>query len=56
MKYILTFTILMANNLAFGQSDIPVFSEGTWKMENKETCEHWDKLNHKTLKGLAYEL
>src|SRR5690606_3785813 len=29
---------------------------GTWKKENKETYEHWDKLNDNSLKGFSYKL
>ena len=46
----------------FGQSVFPVLSvfpdflQGTWKIENQEVYEHWDKLNSGTLKGFSYEL
>ncbi len=56
MKYILLLLTLLTVNLTFGQSNIPDFLQGTWKMENKEIYEHWDKLNSQTLKGFSYKL
>jgi uncharacterized protein YciI len=56
MKCILTSLILVMTDIAFAQSDIPDFLLGTWKMENKEVYEHWDKLNDQTLKGFSYEI
>jgi hypothetical protein len=42
--------------LTFAQSSYPDFLIGTWKMENQEIYEHWDKLNENTLKGFSYKL
>lgn len=56
MKYIFLLITLLTLNLTFGQSNIPDFLQGTWKMENKEIYEHWDKLNSQTLKGFSYKL
>ncbi len=56
MKYILTFLILFLTDIAFAQSDFPDFLHGTWKIENKEAYEHWDKLNDNALKGFSYEV
>lgn len=56
MKYIFTLLILFAVELAFSQSSYPDFLQGTWKMENKEVYEHWDKLNENTQKGFSYKL
>lgn len=56
MKYILTLLILFIIELSFAQSNYPDFLQGTWKMENKEIYEHWDKLNENTLKGFSYKL
>lgn len=56
MQYILAFLILLTNHPAIAQSVIPAFLEGTWKMENKETYEHWDILNDHALKGFSYKL
>ncbi|MCX2682073.1 DUF6265 family protein [Galbibacter sp. EGI 63066] len=36
--------------------NFPEFLQGTWKIENKETYEHWDKLNNNTLKGFSYKI
>jgi len=43
-------------DITFAQSGFPDFLQGTWKMENKETYEHWDKLNDNALKGFSYKL
>jgi hypothetical protein len=40
----------------FAQATLPNFLQGTWKMENKETFEHWDKLNNQSLKGFSYKV
>jgi uncharacterized protein YciI len=56
MKYILTLLILFAVNSTYAQSGFPDFLHGTWKMENEEVYEHWDKLNENTLKGFSYTL
>lgn len=46
----------VANNIVLAQSDFPGFLQGTWKMEGKETYEHWDRLNANSLKGCSYEV
>lgn len=56
MKYLLVILTSIISHLAFGQAEIPDFLQGTWKMQNKEIYEHWDKLNDKTLKGFSYKL
>ncbi|HBX50037.1 MAG: hypothetical protein A2275_17760 [Bacteroidetes bacterium RIFOXYA12_FULL_35_11] len=56
MKFILATLILLIAELTFAQSNFPDFLQGTWKMENKEIYEHWDKLNDYTLKGFSYKL
>lgn len=56
MKYTLALSILFLTAMSFAQSGIPIFLEGTWKMENKELYEHWDKLNDLNLKGFSYSL
>ncbi len=56
MKNFFLLITLLTVNLTFAQSNIPDFLQGTWKMENKEIYEHWDKLNSQTLKGFAYKL
>jgi hypothetical protein len=56
MRYILTLLVLSIGKLTFAQSILPDFLLGTWKMENKEVYENWDKLNEGTLKGFSYKL
>lgn len=47
--------LLMAGSL-IAQSRLPYFLRGTWKMENQEVYEHWDKLNDRTMKGFTYKM
>lgn len=56
MKSILTFLFLILTEVAFTQSALPDFLQGTWKAEDKELYEHWDKLNENTLKGFSYTM
>lgn len=56
MKYIFTLLILLITGITFAQSNLPHFLQGTWKIENEETCEHWDKLNESSMKGFSYRL
>jgi uncharacterized protein YciI len=56
MKNIVTLVILLSAKLILAQSSFPEFLQGTWKMENKEMYEHWDKLNESSLKGFSYTL
>lgn len=56
MKYIFTIIALFLANIALAQSTFPDFLQGTWKMENRDVFEHWDKLNNNTLKGFSYEM
>ncbi len=48
--------ILFMTDITFAQSGFPDFLQGTWKMENRETYEHWDRLNDHTLKGFSYQI
>lgn len=41
---------------AKAQLNFPAFLEGSWKVENKESYEHWDKLNDRLFKGISYGL
>lgn len=41
---------------AFCQNKIPEFLVGTWKIENVESYEHWDKINDRNMKGFSYTL
>src|SRR5690554_3120783 len=56
MKYALALFILFFVELTFAQSNLPYCLQGTWKIENKEIYEHWDKLNDNALKGFSYTL
>ncbi len=56
MKYTFTFITFLLVNLSVAQTQLPSFLQGTWKMENKEIYEHWDKLNEQTLKGFSYKV
>jgi uncharacterized protein YciI len=56
MKYTIIFIVLAAFQPAFAQSTLPDFLQGTWKMENRDIYEHWDKLNENNLKGFSYKI
>jgi uncharacterized protein YciI len=56
MKMLLNILFFAFASMAFGQTNFPDFLSGTWKMENKEIFEHWDKLNNQHLKGFSYQL
>jgi hypothetical protein len=58
MKYIFAFFTLFLTNVALSQSQasFPDFLQGTWKIENEDIYEHWDKLNDNSLKGFSYKL
>ncbi|MGE4289661.1 MAG: DUF6265 family protein [Salinivirgaceae bacterium] len=56
MKAQITLLILLLVNTTFAQSAFPDFLQGTWKMENNDVYEHWDKINGQTLKGFSYKL
>lgn len=50
---ILIFALLIS--LKITAQILPTFLHGTWKLENKDTYEHWDIMNENTLKGLSYK-
>ncbi|MBK9248970.1 MAG: hypothetical protein IPM69_12860 [Ignavibacteria bacterium] len=56
MKYIVTLLLLFTMDTTFAQSSFPGFLEGTWKVENKEQYERWDKLNESSLRGFSYSM
>lgn len=56
MKYILTILILFVAEWASAQMSFPYFLSGTWKVENSEVYEHWDKIDKNTLKGFSYKI
>lgn len=53
MRAIFILIMLLMADTIFAQSGFPDFLQGTWKMENRETYEHWDKLNDHRLKGFS---
>lgn len=58
MKNILFFSIFLMSTefmQVFAQQ-LPGFLPGTWKVENKEIYEHWDKINDNNFKGFSYKL
>jgi uncharacterized protein YciI len=56
MKITLMLLTLFLADIASAQSALPDFLLGTWKRDNKEIYEHWDKLNENTLKGFSYKI
>lgn len=56
MRALWTLIILFMTDITFAQSGFPDFLQGTWKMENRGTYEHWDRLNDQTLKGFSYQI
>lgn len=56
MKYHVIFFILLLHFSGNAQTDLPLFLEGTWKIENKDLFEHWDLLNEHSLMGFSYGL
>lgn len=56
MRYLPALLIPFLTNIALAQSGFPEFLEGTWKIENKEIYEHWDKLRANVLRGLSYKI
>jgi len=56
MKIILSIFTACFISITYGQPAFPGFLEGTWKTENRDAYEHWDKLNESSLKGFAYKL
>ncbi len=54
MKSILALAIIFLTGQTVAQTVFPSFLEGTWKVENEEQYEHWDKLNDNSLKGTSY--
>jgi hypothetical protein len=58
MKSVLFFSIFLISAVftqVFGQQ-LPGFLQGTWKVENKEIYERWDKINDNYLKGFSYKI
>jgi uncharacterized protein YciI len=56
MKTFLALLLMLVFTGANTQTQLPVFLQGTWKMENQEVYEHWDILNEHSMKGFAYKM
>lgn len=56
MKYYFIFITVLISHLASAQSKLPEFLHGSWRVENKEMYEHWDKLNDNNMKGFSFQL
>ncbi|HPE74833.1 MAG TPA: DUF6265 family protein [Draconibacterium sp.] len=54
-SFLVAFLISMTIAEGFAQS-LPGFLAGTWKVENSENYEHWDKMNENNLKGISYKM
>jgi len=55
MKKFLAFLFVLLSQFHFSQVSFPDFLQGSWKTENDELYEHWDKLDNNTLKGFSYK-
>jgi hypothetical protein len=55
-RIILTFFASAVFYTSFSQTVFPDFLQGTWKMDDKEIYEHWDKLNDNSMKGVSYAI
>jgi uncharacterized protein YciI len=51
----MSFALLLSFS-SIAQPYLPIFLQGTWKVENKNVYEHWDMLNEKSLKGFSYSI
>lgn len=56
MKYLFFLIVIFFTKPCLTQTNLPEFLKGSWKIENQETYEHWDKLNEQSLKGLSYTI
>jgi uncharacterized protein YciI len=56
MKTKILLCILFFTNLAHASQTLPLFLQGTWKMENREIYEHWDVMNDNKMQGFSYEM
>jgi uncharacterized protein YciI len=54
MKFTLLILALFIFHNVIAQLNFPDFLQGTWKMENKNNYEHWDKINDNTMKGFSF--
>lgn len=53
---IVLFILILPTKSVTAQTSFPSFLCGSWKIENKETYEHWDMVNDRCLKGFLYEI
>ncbi|TNF39711.1 MAG: hypothetical protein EP310_10105 [Bacteroidetes bacterium] len=57
MKTFSLIVFLFGLNIKFGFSQtFPNFLPGTWKVENSEKYEHWDKISENCMMGFSYEI
>ncbi len=58
MKKILFYTFFLLTLIATTATSqtFPAFLQGTWKLDNEETFEHWDLVNDNVLKGFSYQI
>ena len=54
-SFLVALIISVTTATGFAQS-FPEFLAGTWKVENSETYEHWDKINENNFKGISYKM
>ncbi len=52
--YIAIFLLGLLLPLCSRAQDLPTFLMGDWKVEGKESYEHWDRMNGNLLKGFSY--
>jgi uncharacterized protein YciI len=56
MKTYLAFLMVLIASGTYTHAQLPVFLQGTWKMENRDVYEHWDTINEHSMKGFAYKM
>ncbi len=56
IKSILVALLISVTISAGFTQSLPEFLAGTWKVENSETYEHWDKINENNFKGISYKM
>jgi uncharacterized protein YciI len=54
MKLVFIIAGLFLTLMVIPQSNLPEFLAGTWKIENEDVYEHWDRLNESSMKGFSY--
>jgi carbonic anhydrase len=54
-SFLVALLISATISVGYAQS-FPEFLEGSWKVENSETYEHWDKINENNFKGISYKM